>query len=147
MDLNAVRKFIKQIGTKVWEFVNTPDASGKSVLDRTVTYLKDEALRFKTTLTTENIKIAMSYEEHAFTSLTFEEFLKRVKSAYSLVPGDRLCVLKTVKNDVTLLDVMSVNVNDDVCFSSASPWCRFIVANLDVAMESMFNNKDMLVLK
>ena len=106
--------------------------------------------KIKNALSPEAIKLALSYEECTKATLGFEELVKLIKQKYTIKPGIRICVLKKEAQgelDVSTLDVVALNDQDEPEFSAFSPWCHIIVAKFDEELINKFNGKSMLVLK
>lgn len=144
--LAKIKEVVAVVMTKVVEVINTPDATGKSPKDYLIDEVRHRFAGLKEVLTTEGLKIALSYKEESRESLSFQDLLSYIKTNFKLEPGVRVCILKT-DGDVVQLDIMVCDVNNNPSFSPVRPWVHFNVVTLDDGLLNMFCGKQMLVLK
>lgn len=144
--IEALRTMAMKAWNSIQDWANTPDTTGKSPLDRIGDLVREQVGNAKSAFSPEALKVAMCYEEKTYAVMSFKELVAQIKKAYALKPGMRVCILKTTR-DISVLDVMVCDENNEIKFSPTSPWLRFVVADVDAELASMFGNKSMLVLK
>lgn len=145
--ITAIREMAKKAWNKIQDWATTQDTTGRSPLDKLGDVIREQAENAMASFSPEALKVAMCYEERAFTRLSFKELVDQVKKSYSLKPGTRVCILKAASRDICVLDVMACDENDEIDFSPTRPWLRLVVAEIDAELVSMFGSKSMLVLK
>ena len=144
--IDAIRVMAMKAWSSIQEWATSPDGTGKSPLDRVGELVRNQVEDAKSAFSPEALKIAMCYEEKTFTVLSFKDLIAQVKKSYALRPGMRVCVLKT-SCEISVLDIMVCDENNEIKFSPTCPWLRLVVADLDAELSVMFGNKSMLVLK
>lgn len=145
--VEAIREMAKKAWNKIQDWATTLDDTGRSPLDKLGDVIREQVENAKTSFSIDALKVAMCYEEKAYTRLSLKELVDQVKKSYSLKPGMRVCILKTASCDICVLDVMACDENDEIDFSPMRPWLRLVVAEIDVELAAMFGSKSMLVLK
>jgi len=151
IDLLALLEPIREVAEKAWNDIQTglktPDAQGKTPIDRLFQSIQNKVEIGCEILSPEAIKIALGYHEISRESLSFADLVSIVKQNYSLTPGIKVCVLKSINNGITNLDIVACSADNHVMFNTTHPWCHVIVCAPAADLLKMFENKSMLVLQ
>lgn len=153
MQINLLEflKPIREVAEKAWNDIQTslktPDAQGNTPIDRILQSIQNKVEIGCEVLSPEAIKIALGYHEISRESLSFSDLVSIVKQNYSLTPGIKVCVLKSINNDITNLDIVACSTDNHVMFDATHPWCHVIICAPAADLLKMFENKSMLVLQ